>query len=58
MARPYGTLVFSWGRFDPADWLWLLRVVTDADAAFRPGLGSATQLMMVRGLRTRLVRGL
>ncbi|AKF03932.1 SRPBCC family protein [Sandaracinus amylolyticus] len=58
IARPYGTLVFTWGRFDPADGLWLLRVVTDADAAFRPGLGSATQLMMVRGLRTRLIRGI
>jgi hypothetical protein len=57
-ARPYGTLVVTWGRFDPADGLWLLRVVTDADGAFRPGLGSAAQLMMVRGLRTRLIRGI
>lgn len=57
-ARPYGTLVTTWGRFDPADGFWLLRVVTDADAAFRPGLASATQLMMVRGLRHRLTVGI
>jgi hypothetical protein len=56
--RPYGTLVTTWGRFDPADGLWLIRVVTDADGAFRPGLASATQLMMMRGLRTRLIRGI
>jgi hypothetical protein len=58
VARPYGTLVVTWGRFDPTDGLWLLRVVTDADGAFRPGLASATQLMMLRGLRTRLIRGI
>ncbi|MDQ3031348.1 MAG: SRPBCC family protein [Myxococcota bacterium] len=58
IARPYGTLVVTWGRFDPAEGLWLLRVVTEADGAFRPGLGSAAQLMMVRGLRTRLIRGI
>lgn len=58
VARPYGTLVITWGRFDPADGMWLLRVVTEADGAFRPGLASATQLMMVRGLRTRLIRGI
>lgn len=56
--RPYGTLVVTWGRFDPADGLWLLRVVTEADGAFRPGLASAAQLMFVRGLRTRLIRGI
>lgn len=58
VARPYGTLVVTWGRFDPADGVWLMRVVTDADGAFRPGLASATQLMMMRGLRTRLLRGI
>lgn len=50
-----GTTVVSWGRFDPADGLWLLRVVSEADAAFRPGLATATQLMMIRGLRHRLL---
>ena len=58
IARPYGTIVVTWGRFDPADGMWLLRTITDADGAFRPGLASATQLMMVRGLRTRLIRGI
>jgi hypothetical protein len=58
IARAYGTLVVTWGRFDPADGVWLVRVVTEADAAFRPGLACATQLMMVRGLRTRLIRGI
>lgn len=58
IARPYGTLVVTWGRFDPADGLWLIRVVTEADPAFRPGIAGATQLMMLRGLRARLVRGI
>lgn len=56
--RPYGTLVMTWGRFDLADGLWLIRVITEADGAFRPGLSSAAQLMMVRGLRLRIQRGL
>jgi hypothetical protein len=58
IARPYGTLVVTWGRFDPGEGIWLLRVVAEADGAFKPGLGSATQLMMMRGLRTRLIRGI
>lgn len=58
VARPYGTMVVTWGRFDPAEGLWLLRAVTDADGAFRPGLGGAAQLMLVRGLRSRLIRGI
>lgn len=58
IGRPYGTIVVTWGRFDPADGMWLLRTVTDADGAFRPGLAGAAQLMMVRGLRTRLIRGI
>jgi len=57
IARPYGTLVVTWGRFDPSEGFWLLRVVTNADAAFRPGLAGAAQLMLIRGLRTRLIRG-
>lgn len=56
--RPYGTLVVTWGRFDPGEGIWLLRVVGEADAAFKPGLASAAQLMMMRGLRTRLIRGI
>jgi hypothetical protein len=52
--RDYGTLLVAWGRFDLGDGLWLVRVVEDADPAFRPGLSSSAELMMVRGLRTRL----
>ena len=52
--RDYGTLLVGWGRFDLGDGLWLVRVVQDADPAFRPGLSSSAELMMVRGLRTRL----
>lgn len=52
--RDYGTLLLAWGRFDLGDGLWLVRVVEDADPAFRPGLSSSAELMMVRGLRTRL----
>ena len=52
--RDYGTLLVAWGRFDLGDGLWLVRVVQDADPAFRPGLSSSAELMMVRGLRTRL----
>lgn len=52
--RDYGTLLLAWGRFDLGDGLWLVRVVQDADPAFRPGLSSSAELMMVRGLRTRL----
>lgn len=52
--RDYGTLLTAWGRFDLGDGLWLVRVVQDADPAFRPGLSSSAELMMVRGLRTRL----
>ncbi len=54
-ARDYGTLVLTWGHFDLADGLWLIRLMTDADIAFRPGLSLAAQLMMVRGLRGRLL---
>jgi hypothetical protein len=52
--RDYGTLVTAWGRFDLAEGLWLVRVVQDADAAFRPGLSSSAELMMLRGLRARV----
>lgn len=52
--RDYGVLLTSWGRFDLADGLWLIDVVEDADPSFRPGLSSSAELMMVRGLRTRL----
>lgn len=52
--RDYGTLLVAWGQFDLGDGLWLVRVVQDADPAFRPGLSSSAELMMVRGLRTRL----
>jgi hypothetical protein len=52
--RDYGTLVTAWGRFDLAEGLWLVRVVQDADAAFRPGLSASAELMMLRGLRARV----
>ena len=52
--RDYGTLLTAWGGFDLGDGLWLVRVVQEADPAFRPGLSSSAELMMVRGLRTRL----
>ena len=52
--RDYGTLLLAWGRFDLGEGLWLVRVVQVADPAFRPGLSSSAELMMVRGLRTRL----
>ncbi len=57
-ARPYGALVLTWGRFDLSDGLWLVRVISDADPAFRPGLSAGAQLMMVRGLRARLQHGI
>ncbi len=53
--RDYGTLVMTWGHFDLSNGLWLVRLVTDTDIAFRPGLSLAAQLMMVRGLRGRLL---
>ena len=52
--RDYGTLLVAWGHFDLGDGLWLVHVVEEADPAFRPGLSSSAELMMVRGLRTRL----
>ena len=52
--RDYGSLVVAWGTFDLGEGLWLVRVVQDADPAFRPGLSSSAELMMIRGLRTRL----
>ncbi len=52
--RDYGTLVTAWGRFDLAEGLWLVRVVQDADGAFRPGLSASAELMMLRGLRARV----
>lgn len=53
--RDYGVIMTSWGRFDLGDGLWLIDVVEDADPSFRPGLSSSAELMMVRGLRARLM---
>ena len=52
--RDFGTLVTAWGRFDLGEGLWLVRVVQDADPAFRPGLSASAELMMLRGLRARV----
>lgn len=56
--RDASTIVLTWGHFDLADGLWLIRVVTESDASMRPGLSAAAELMMIRGLRSRLIRGL
>jgi hypothetical protein len=51
-----GTAVLGWAHFDVADANFMLRAIVDADAAFRPGLAAAMDIMMVRALRIRLRR--
>lgn len=51
---PSATVVYGWARFDVAGANFLLRAICDADAAFRPGLSAATEIMMARALRIRL----
>ncbi len=53
---PASTGVIGWASFDVADANFLLRAIVDADAALRPGLSAATEIMMSRALRIRLSR--
>lgn len=55
-AQPAVTVVLGWACFDVGDANFLLRAIVDADAAFRPGLSAATEVMMARALRIRLMR--
>jgi hypothetical protein len=55
-ARGHATTVLGWASFEVADANFLLRAIADADAGFRPGLSAATEVMMARALRIRLMR--
>lgn len=50
------TAVLGWASFDVGSANFLLRAIVDADAGFRPGLSAATEIMMARALRIRLLR--
>lgn len=51
----HATGVLGWARFEVADANFLLRAIVDADAGFRAGLSAATEVMMARALRIRLL---
>src|SRR5690606_3037539 len=50
------TGVLGWAAFDVGSANFLLRAIVEADASLRPGLSAATELMMARALRIRLMR--
>ena len=50
------TGVLGWAEFDVGSANFLLRAIVDADTSLRPGLSAATEVMMVRALRIRLMQ--
>lgn len=60
----FDTHAFDWGeavvhgysRFDPAESARFIRRLIDGDADFSHGLAAATQIMVIRSLRTRATR--
>ncbi|MEM9071172.1 MAG: SRPBCC family protein [Myxococcota bacterium] len=48
--------VIGWGRFDPRETSRLIRRLIAGDNDFAHGLAIATQIMVVRSLRTRVMR--
>ncbi len=48
--------VVGWGRFDPRESARLIRRIIDDDTDFSHGLAVATQVMVIRALRTRIMR--
>lgn len=58
VTQPLGqgaTGVLGWASFDVGSANFLLRALCDADASLGPGLSAATEIMMARALRLRLM---
>jgi hypothetical protein len=47
------TLIASWARFDIRSTSWFVRNLTDADPFLGHGMSAASQIMLVRALRSR-----
>jgi hypothetical protein len=47
------TLVTGWARFDFSNSTWLLEKLLDADPFFGVGMTGASEVMLVRALRSR-----
>jgi hypothetical protein len=50
---PEATVLAGWARFDLRDTTWFLRALTDADPYLGHGMTAASQLMLVRAVRSR-----
>jgi len=50
---PHATLVSAWARFDLADSAWLVRKLSEVDKNLGHGLTVASEVMLVRALRSR-----
>ena len=50
---PHATLVSAWARFDLADSAWLVRKLAEVDKNLGHGLTVASEVMLVRALRSR-----
>jgi len=53
---PGGTLVTAWARFDLADSAWLVRKLSEVDRNLGNGLTVASEVMLMRALRSRTVK--
>jgi hypothetical protein len=45
--------VLAWGRFDPRDSNWVIRMLVDGAPALGHGIQAGTELMVVRAIRSR-----
>lgn len=45
--------VVGWGRFDPADTNWLMRMLVNGTPTFGHGIQAGTELMVLRAIRSR-----
>jgi hypothetical protein len=51
--NPEATLVTGWSRFDFQNSVWLLEKLVEADAYLGHGIAGASELMLLRAVRTR-----
>lgn len=51
-----GTLVTAWARFDLADSAWLVRKLSEVDRNLGNGLTMASEVMLMRALRSRTLK--
>jgi ribosome-associated toxin RatA of RatAB toxin-antitoxin module len=55
-AHPAGgdTILVGWAKFDPGKISWLLRRLVDGVPYFKEGITAASQIMVIRSIRTRV----